>query len=230
MCKGNKKWVAVYLRTSVKNTNSTFELQEAQCRNYIKNKYSDFNIQIYKDENSDRERLNEMMSDVQLDKVVAVIVNSLDRLSRNVEELLELNQIMEDHKCKLVPANRSMPCKEELFGLKNLSGLDRRNQETELPVEMMTPEETMRLLIDTRLNIKNLTKWPNEATLHKNNLKLFCETHCVAPDEDANIAEEYDLILDPITDFDEWGWKEIVKEDRLLKTMQVTGIIIKTIS
>lgn len=230
MCKGNKKWVAVYLRSYVKNTNSTFELQEAQCRNYIKNKYSDFNIQIYKDENSDWERLNEMMSDVQLDKVEAVIVNSLDRLSRNVEELLELNQIMEDHKCKLVSVDRSMPCKEELFGLKNLSGLDRRNQETELPVEMMTPEETMRLPIDTRLDIKNLTKWPNEATLHENNLKLFYEIHCVVPDEDANIAEEYDLILDSITDFDEWGWKEIVKEDRLLKTMQVTGIIIKTIS
>lgn len=42
MGKENKKWVAVYLRTSTKNQNSTFELQKTQCEKYIKNKYSDF--------------------------------------------------------------------------------------------------------------------------------------------------------------------------------------------
>jgi len=98
MGKENKKWVAVYLRTSTKNQNSTFELQKTQCEKYIKNKYSDFNIQIYNDMDSNREQLNKMISDIQLNKVEAVIVNSFERLSRNAEELLELNQIMEDHK------------------------------------------------------------------------------------------------------------------------------------
>lgn len=230
MGKENKKWVAVYLRTSTKNQNSTFELQKTHCEKYIKNKYSDFNIQIYNDMDSNREQLNKMISDIQLNKVETVIVNSFERLSRNAEELLELNQIIEDHKCKLVSVDRLIPCNEELLRLNNLSYLDKMNQEIELPVEMMTSKETMQLPIDTKLDIKKLTKWPNEATLQENNLKLFYEVHCVVPDEDCNIAEEYDVMLDSIADFDEWGWKEIfdIEKKQLLKTMKLINIVIKT--
>lgn len=63
MCKGNKKWVAVYLGTSVKNTNSTFELQETLCRSYVVDNYPEFDVRIYKDAASgtNQEQLDKMM-------------------------------------------------------------------------------------------------------------------------------------------------------------------------
>lgn len=39
--------------------------------------------------------------------------------------------------------------------------------------------------------------------------------------------EEYDVTLDSIKEFDEWGWKKIIEDDKLLKTMKLINIVIK---
>ncbi|MDB7987071.1 hypothetical protein PND93_10910 [Faecalicoccus pleomorphus] len=117
--------------------------------------------------------------------------------------------------------------KDLLQNLAAMSELEKLNQDMKLPNEIMTPEETLQLPIETKLDIKNLTKWPDEVVLHDNNLKLFYVVHCVVSDDDSNIMEEYDVTLDSIKEFDEWGWKKIIEDDKLLKTMKLINIVIK---
>lgn len=217
------------LSISSKNTESKLELQESLCRNYATNNYPEFDVRIYKDTASgtNQEQLDEMMSDIKFNKIEAVIVSSLDRLSRSPKDLLNLIQLMEEHSCTLIAMDNPVVYKDLLQNIAAMSELEKLNQDMKLPNEIMTPEETLQLPIETKLDIKNLTKWPDEAVFHDNNLKLFYVVHCVVSDDDSNIMEEYDVTLDSIKEFDEWGWKKIIEDDKLLKTMKLINIVIK---
>lgn len=95
--------VAIYCRKSVYSDKSdSVKNQEQLCRDFASLRFNDAEFFIYADEGfsgatTDRPNLNRLICDIRQDKIEALVVYQLDRLSRSVKDFATIYDILEKH-------------------------------------------------------------------------------------------------------------------------------------
>ena len=72
------------------------------CKDFLKNKYNDYEYEIYEDEgfsggNTNRPEFQRMMKDIEANKIDILICYRLDRISRNVADFSEVLEILQSY-------------------------------------------------------------------------------------------------------------------------------------
>lgn len=105
-----RKYTAIYYRTSKKSKNG-IEMQKKLCNKYCKEKgiknilcYCDKNISGLKD---NRKGFNDLIMDIQKNKIKKVIVYKIDRLGRNFFQLSEFYSLLEKKRIVLTSVTQN---------------------------------------------------------------------------------------------------------------------------
>lgn len=96
---------ALYARQSLdKKDSMSIETQIEQCKTKLiqKEEYREYTDKGYSGKNTERPSLNELLKDIESDKISCVVVYKLDRFSRNITDFYRLYEIMKAHKCEFI--------------------------------------------------------------------------------------------------------------------------------
>ena len=98
--------IAIYCRQSIDKKDSiSVETQETFCRNYINRVPNNEIIQVYCDKgysgkNIERPAFQKLLEEVKQDKIEKIVIYKLDRLTRNLTDFCNLNELLKQHKTK----------------------------------------------------------------------------------------------------------------------------------
>lgn len=96
---------ALYARQSLDKKDSlSIESQIELCKTKLKgtDNFKEYTDKGYSGKNTERPSLNELLRDIQSDKIECVIVYKLDRFSRNITDFYNLYEVMKAHKCEFI--------------------------------------------------------------------------------------------------------------------------------
>lgn len=96
---------ALYARQSIdKKDSMSIESQIEQCKTRLDQaeKYKEYTDKGYSGKNTERPSLNELLKDIEDDKISCVIVYRLDRFSRNITDFYRLYEILKAHNCEFI--------------------------------------------------------------------------------------------------------------------------------
>ena len=100
------KKTAIYCRQSIdKKESISVETQETFCRNYINRIPHNKIIEVYWDigysgKNINRPAFQKLLEEVTQDKIEKVVIYKLDRVSRNMADFCNVNEIFKQHNTK----------------------------------------------------------------------------------------------------------------------------------
>lgn len=106
--------IAIYCRKSIYSDKSdSVKNQEQMCLDFIKLRFPDAETITYTDEgftgaNTTRPNLNRLIADIRAEKVNALVVYQLDRLSRSVRDFAEIYDLLEKHKVSFLSVKENL--------------------------------------------------------------------------------------------------------------------------
>jgi len=108
--------IAIYCRKSVyRDTSDSIGNQTGMCRDFIERCYgSGHSILVYdKDEGISgatvsRPCFQQMMSDIEADRIDMVVCYMIDRLSRNIKDFCNIYSILQEHNCRFVSVKENI--------------------------------------------------------------------------------------------------------------------------
>lgn len=106
--------IAIYCRKSIYSDKSdSVKNQEQMCLDFIKLRFPDSETVTYTDEgftgaNTVRPNLNRLIADIRAEKVNALVVYQLDRLSRSVRDFAEIYDLLEKHKVSFLSVKENL--------------------------------------------------------------------------------------------------------------------------
>lgn len=103
-----KRTEAIYARQSVDKKDSvSIETQIEKCELITTGKANIYKDKGYSGKNTDRPELEDLINDIQANKISRVIVYRLDRISRNITDFYNLYSIMQEHGTDFVSVNEN---------------------------------------------------------------------------------------------------------------------------
>ncbi len=99
---------AIYTRQSIDKKDSiSIETQIEKCELIATENATVYKDKGYSGKNTQRPSLENLIKDIQADKIKRVIVYRLDRISRNISDFYNLYSIMQEHKTEFVSVNEN---------------------------------------------------------------------------------------------------------------------------
>lgn len=103
-----EKTEAIYARQSLdKKESVSIETQIKMCKDISTGTTIEYFDKGYSGKNTSRPQLQQLISDIENDKIKKVIVYKLDRISRNITDFYNLYDIMQKHHCDFVSVSES---------------------------------------------------------------------------------------------------------------------------
>lgn len=112
--------VAIYARQSVlKEDSLSIETQIEACRHQIAIKFPDAHATVFEDrgysgKNMNRPQLQELLQQVEENKIEKIVIYKLDRISRNIADFYNLHSFLINHNCSLVCCKEGFDTDSEL--------------------------------------------------------------------------------------------------------------------
>jgi DNA invertase Pin-like site-specific DNA recombinase len=103
------KFDAIYSRQSIDKKDSvSIEAQIDMCKSYLtKDEYELYTDKGWSGKNTDRPKMNQLISDVKNDKISTIIVYRLDRISRNIVDFGNLLSLFNEHNVEFVSSSEN---------------------------------------------------------------------------------------------------------------------------